>query len=63
MGPKVRAGVRFLRNGGDVSVITTPALVYASLEGTVSELEGRPGTRIVRVRSLTDDPSGRQGRA
>ncbi|HEY0398609.1 MAG TPA: hypothetical protein VGF00_09490, partial [Acidimicrobiia bacterium] len=57
MGPKVRAGIRFLRNGGDVSVITTPALVYASLEGTVSELEGRPGTRIVRVRPVTD-PSG-----
>jgi carbamate kinase len=54
MGPKVRAGVRFLRNGGDVAVITTPALVYASLEGTVSELEGRPGTRIVRVRPVTD---------
>ena len=50
MGPKVRAAVRFLRNGGEVAVITTPALVYASLEGTVSELEGRPGTRIVRVR-------------
>jgi carbamate kinase len=62
MGPKVRAGIRFLRNGGDVSVITTPALVYASLEGTVSELEGRPGTRIVRVRPVTD-PSGDRGRA
>jgi len=60
MGPKVRAGVRFLRNGGDVSVITTPALVYASMEGTVSELEGRPGTRIVRVRPVTD-PSGQRG--
>ena len=60
MGPKVRAGVRFLRNGGDVAVITTPALVYASLEGTVSELEGRPGTRIVRVRPVTD-PSGQRG--
>lgn len=60
MGPKVRAGVRFLRQGGNVSVITTPALVYASLEGTVSELEGRPGTRIVRVRPVTD-PSGDRG--
>jgi carbamate kinase len=57
MGPKVRAGVQFLRRGGEVAVITTPALVYASLEGTVSELEGRPGTRIVRVRPVTD-PSG-----
>ncbi len=49
MGPKVRAAVRFLRAGGEVAVITTPALVYASLEGTVSELEGHAGTRIVRV--------------
>jgi carbamate kinase len=57
MGPKVRAGVRFLRQGGDVAVITTPALVYASLEGTVSELEGRAGTRIVRFHPVTD-PSG-----
>jgi carbamate kinase len=62
MGPKVRSGVRFLRNGGDVAVITTPALVYASLEGTVSELEGRPGTRIVRVRPVTDPP-GQEGQA
>ena len=49
MAPKVRAAIRFLRSGGDVAVITTPGLVYASLEGTVSELEGRSGTRIVRV--------------
>ncbi|HEV7536808.1 MAG TPA: carbamate kinase [Acidimicrobiia bacterium] len=60
MGPKVRAGVRFLRHGGEVAVITTPALVYASLEGTVSELEGRAGTRIVRVRPVSD-PSGSRG--
>jgi hypothetical protein len=33
-------------------VITTPELVYASLEGTVSQLEGTTGTRIVRVRPL-----------
>ena len=52
MGPKVRAATRFLRRGGEVSVITTPQLVYASLEGTVSELEGITGTRIVRVRPL-----------
>jgi carbamate kinase len=51
MAPKVRAAIRFLRSGGEVAVITTPALVYASLEGTVSELEGKPGTRIVRMRS------------
>jgi carbamate kinase len=51
MGPKIRAATRFLRSGGEVAVITTPALVYASLEGTVSQLEGKPGTRIVRMRS------------
>jgi carbamate kinase len=50
MGPKVRAAVRFLRHGGEVAVITSPELVYASLEGTVSQLEGTVGTRIVRVR-------------
>ena len=54
MGPKVRAAVRFLRHGGEVAVITSPELVYASLEGTVSQLEGTVGTRIVRVR-----PTGR----
>ncbi len=52
MGPKVRAATRFLRRGGEVSVITSPNLVYASLEGTVSQLEGVTGTRIVRVRPL-----------
>jgi carbamate kinase len=52
MGPKVRAAVRFLRYGGEVAVITSPELVYASLEGTVSELEGTVGTRIVRVRPV-----------
>jgi carbamate kinase len=51
MGPKVRAAIRFLRHGGEVAVITSPELVYASLEGTVSQLEGTVGTRIVRVRA------------
>ena len=41
MGPKVRAATRFLRRGGEVSVITSPQLVYASLEGTVSRAGGR----------------------
>lgn len=53
MGPKIRAATQFLRRGGEIAVVTTPQLVYASLEGTVSELEGEPGTRIVRVRPLT----------
>jgi carbamate kinase len=52
MGPKVRAAIRFLHHGGDVAVITAPELVYASLEGTVSQLEGGVGTRIVRVRPV-----------
>jgi carbamate kinase len=49
MGPKMRAAIRFLQSGGEAAVITTPALVYASLEGTVSQLEGPAGTRIVRM--------------
>ena len=53
MGPKVRAAIRFLRKGGEQSVITTPQLVYASLqEGKVTVLEGETGTRIVRVNPL-----------
>ena len=55
MGPKVRSATRFLHAGGEVAVITTPALVYASLEGTVSELEGHQGTRIVRLRQTEDE--------
>ena len=56
MGPKVRAAIRFLRRGGEEAVITTPQLVYASLQGTVSDLEGVTGTRIVRVKPLVAMP-------
>jgi carbamate kinase len=56
MGPKVRAAIRFLRRGGEQAVITTPELVYASLQGTVSDLEGVTGTRIVRVKPLVVSP-------
>jgi carbamate kinase len=53
MGPKVRAAIRFLRKGGEQAVITTPHLVYASLqESKVNVLEGVSGTRIVRVSPL-----------
>jgi carbamate kinase len=52
MGPKIRAATGFLRRGGEIAVVTTPQLVYASLEGTVSRLEGESGTRIVRMRPL-----------
>ncbi|MGH7746462.1 MAG: carbamate kinase [Candidatus Dormibacteria bacterium] len=47
MGPKMRAATRFLRAGGRVAVITTPELVYPSLEGRASLLEGRAGTSIL----------------
>ena len=52
MGPKIRAATQFLRRGGEIAVVTTPNLVYASLEGSISNLEGESGTRIVRVRPL-----------
>ncbi len=52
MGPKVRAACRFLRAGGELAVITSPELVYASLRETVTELEGESGTKIVRVKPL-----------
>jgi carbamate kinase len=47
MGPKMRAATRFLRAGGRVAVITTPELVYPSLEGRASLLEGKAGTTVV----------------
>jgi carbamate kinase len=47
MGPKMRAATRFLRAGGRAVVITTPELVYPSLEGRASPLEGRCGTTVV----------------
>ncbi|MDP8977221.1 MAG: carbamate kinase [Actinomycetota bacterium] len=40
MGPKVTAAVRFLRNGGQVAVITSPGHVVAALDG-------EHGTRVV----------------
>jgi carbamate kinase len=52
MGPKVRASTRFLRAGGRVAVITTPELVYPSLEGRASLLEGRSGTSILGYQSM-----------
>lgn len=47
MGPKMRAVTRFLRAGGRVAVITTPELVYPSLEGRASLLEGKAGTTVL----------------
>ncbi len=50
MGPKVRASIRFLRNGGRRAVITSPDLVAEALDPT----EGVPriGTTIVLSDSL-----------
>jgi carbamate kinase len=44
MRPKVSAALRFLRQGGEVAIITTPELIAATLTGS------GPGTRIERVR-------------
>jgi len=46
MGPKVRAGIRFLRRGGSRVVITTPDYAASALRD-VPGLDGRMGTRII----------------
>ena len=43
---KVRAATRFLRRGGEIAVITTPALAAASLRGADPD-DVSIGTRIV----------------
>jgi carbamate kinase len=48
MGPKVRAATRFVRSGGEVAVITTPALAAASLRCTDPD-DVTVGTRIVNT--------------
>jgi carbamate kinase len=49
MGPKIEAALRFLDEGGELAVITSPALLAATLAG-----RGQPaGTRIERVPSQT----------
>ena len=53
MGPKVEAALRFLDEGGELAVITSPGLLAATLDGAAA----RSGTRIER------SPSGaRQSR-
>jgi carbamate kinase len=47
MGPKVEAALRFLADGGEVAVITTPGLLAGTLTGAGSGL----GTRIEPSRS------------
>jgi carbamate kinase len=44
MGPKIEAALRFLDQGGEIAVITSPALLASTLAGT----GGPSGTRIER---------------
>jgi carbamate kinase len=53
MGPKMRAATQFLRDGGEIAVITSPALGAASLRCTDRD-DLTVGTRIIR----TGPPSG-----
>jgi carbamate kinase len=47
MGPKIEAALRFLDDGGELSVITSPALLAATLAGQCETA----GTRIERAAS------------
>lgn len=52
MGPKIEAALRFLAEGGEVAVITSPGLLAATLAGA----GGAAGTRIERSRSMAGRP-------
>ncbi|MFQ5936704.1 MAG: hypothetical protein ACE5LB_09865, partial [Acidiferrobacterales bacterium] len=52
MGPKMAAAIKFVEgqtagNGDRVAAITTPELVYGTLDGSHGIIEGSRGTRIV----------------
>ena len=47
MGPKVEAAIEFVETPGRVSAITTPELVYATLDEPAGVMEGPRGTRIL----------------
>ena len=47
MGPKVEAAIEFVEATGRISAITTPELVYATLDEPAGVIEGPRGTRIV----------------
>ena len=47
MGPKVEAAIEFVESSGRISAITTPELVYATLDEPAGVIEGPRGTRIV----------------
>jgi carbamate kinase len=52
MGPKVLAAIRFIREGGTISVITSCERLIATLEPEAGAEPGRMGTRIVSA--MTD---------
>lgn len=60
MGPKMRAVIQFLHGGGEVAVITTPALAAASLRCTDPE-DATVGTRIVGSTTGHDVRDSRNG--
>lgn len=48
MGPKIEAALRFLAEGGELAVITSPDLLADSLDDPLADGSARSGTRIVR---------------
>jgi carbamate kinase len=52
MGPKIEAALRFLDEGGELAVVTSPALLAATLAGPGAAA----GTRIERVASKSRQP-------
>jgi carbamate kinase len=49
MGPKIEAALRFLAEGGDLAVITSPDLLAVTLSGPLTGTGTRSGTRIERT--------------
>jgi carbamate kinase len=49
MGPKIEAALRFLAEGGELAVITSPDLLAVTLSGTLASPGARSGTRIERT--------------
>ena len=49
MGPKMEAALRFLAEGGELAVITSPDLLAVTLSGTLTSAGARSGTRIERT--------------
>ena len=49
MGPKIEAALRFLDQGGELAVITSPDLLAVTLSGTLTGAGARSGTRIERA--------------